>query len=91
MQPKAFKYTALALGVTLALSACSEAPVQEVSDPTIWPEIGSPVGLDAEMEARISNLIAEMTLAQKVAQGPLPGPLIGPPHHHVRSPLQGAP
>lgn len=37
-------------------------------DPSIWPKVESPVGLDAQMEARITDIMAQMTLRQKVGQ-----------------------
>ncbi len=37
-------------------------------DPSIWPKVESPVGLDAAMEARITDIMAQMTLRQKVGQ-----------------------
>jgi len=37
-------------------------------DPSIWPKVESPVGLDAKMESRITEIMAQMTLRQKVGQ-----------------------
>ena len=37
-------------------------------NPTIWPKVESPVGLDADMENRITDIIAQMTLRQKIGQ-----------------------
>lgn len=37
-------------------------------DPSIWPKVESPVGLDAAMEARITEIMEQMTLRQKVGQ-----------------------
>ncbi len=69
------------LAVTALLGACSNSSDQpdaktqnkEVRapgtvDPSIWPKLESPVGLDAAMESRITNIMAQMTLAQKVGQ-----------------------
>ncbi len=37
-------------------------------DPSIWPAVKSPVGLDATIEARITDLMSKMTLRHKVGQ-----------------------
>jgi len=37
-------------------------------DPSIWPKVKSPVGLDPAIEARITEIMAQMTLRQKVGQ-----------------------
>lgn len=76
MRPSIFRKTTIAMGVALALAACADNPApgagadaaEAQRDPTIWPVIGSPVGLDAEIEARITELMAQMTLEQKIAQ-----------------------
>jgi len=37
-------------------------------DPSIWPKVESPVGLDPAIEARITEIMAQMTMRQKVGQ-----------------------
>ena len=46
----------------------SEARAPGAVDPSIWPKVESPVGLDTKMEARITDIMAQMTLRQKVGQ-----------------------
>lgn len=68
------------LALSIGLVACggdkeatSAAEVLEVRapgsvDPSIWPKVESPVGLDPTMEARITDIMSQMTLRQKVGQ-----------------------
>lgn len=80
IRPSAMKSVSFLAMATL-LTACGshvdkiEGSVEPVEirepgtvDPTIWPKVESPVGLDAAMEARITDVMAQMTLAQKVGQ-----------------------
>ncbi|MCC5854065.1 MAG: exo 1,3/1,4-beta-D-glucan glucohydrolase [Idiomarina sp.] len=72
MQSNYFTKTALALGIAVTLAACSDRAPQtsalQERDVTIWPEIGSPVGLNDDIEGRITELMDTMTLEQKIAQ-----------------------
>ena len=70
------------LAMTALLAACgdvstgsgdvadkpSEVRAPGTVDPSIWPKVKSPVGLDTEMETRITDIMAQMTLRQKVGQ-----------------------
>ena len=59
----------LAVLVSCGLVACSEQPADTpAAAGSVWPYIGSPVGLDPVMEQAISDYLARMTVEQKVAQ-----------------------
>lgn len=53
---------------TSAAADASELRAPGSVDPSIWPKVKSPVGLDVKMESRITEIMAQMTLAQKVGQ-----------------------
>ena len=74
--------SASVLAITALLAACkdvslpsdnvatepSEVRAPGTVDPSIWPKVKSPVGLNVAMEARITDIMAQMTLRQKVGQ-----------------------
>lgn len=51
-----------------ANTSTAEVRAPGTVDPSIWPKVESPVGLDEAMESRITDIMAQMTLAQKVGQ-----------------------
>ena len=53
---------------TAVVEAAKKVRAPGTVDPSIWPKVKSPVGLDAKMEARITDIMAQMTLRQKVGQ-----------------------
>lgn len=74
--------TAALCGLAAALAACgSETTSEETAsavaeaprapgsvNPSIWPKVESPVGLDPAIEARITELMSKMELRHKVGQ-----------------------
>lgn len=82
MFKRSFFKSVTIVGVTAALMGCNAVPdikgeyggvqqslrVPGSVDPSIWPKVESPVGLDAAMEARITDIMSKMTLRHKVGQ-----------------------
>jgi beta-glucosidase len=59
----------LVLASTLAwfsVSLAASGPIQ--SNPELWPELTSPVRLDADIEKRVDDLMARMSIEHKVGQ-----------------------
>ena len=56
-------------GSAVTEAATEAAPASPVTgDPTLWPEIKSPLPVDEALEARIAGLVAQMSLEEKVGQ-----------------------